>query len=143
MSLQQKGIEQWQYWLDPPPDKRQWIQAGFDNQEFYFVENEDQQVVGMFRLMETDELYWGKQPTVKARYIHSLVVDDAFAGQKIGQRIITKVISEWSAKGINTLRLDCNAHNTQLCQYYEQMGFVKLGEKQLTHSFNNLYEKKW
>ena len=140
-TLKEKSIRQWEFWLNPTKEKIEWIEQGFDNHEFYFLEDDNHQLVGMFRLMSEDELYWGKQE-LKAGYIHSLVVDKKYAGKQIGQKIIAEVEFNLPGKGIFILRLDCNASNTALCQYYENLGFKKVGEKQMPHSLNYLYEKK-
>lgn len=140
-SLAEKKIDQWSYWLNPPADKIKWVKDGFKNNEFYFVRNEQSQLIGMYRLMKADLLYWGKQEK-KARYIHSLVVLKEFSGKNIGFKIIEKIEQEMLTDCISLLRLDCNATNERLCQYYIDLGFVKVGEKQMPLSLNNLYEKE-
>lgn len=140
MRLQEKGIQQWSYWLDPPAEKREWVKTGFDNHEFYFIEV-DSKLAGMFRLMETDELYWGKQ-VEKARYIHSLVIVTEFSGKQIGKKVIDFIMEQMKKQEVFFLRLDCDASNLVLCSYYEKQGFIKVGEKQMPLSLNNLYERK-
>ncbi len=139
-NLQAKKVNQWLYWLDPPPEKINWVKEGFENKEFYFI-YVDAEIAGMFRLLENDELYWGKQEE-KANYIHSLVIKNEFSGLQLGKRVIENVISEMKQKDIWRLRLDCDASNSGLCSYYEKQGFVKVGEMQMPLSLNNLYEKK-
>ncbi|MFM2393795.1 MAG: hypothetical protein RLZZ546_1777 [Bacteroidota bacterium] len=138
--LKDNNINQWAFWLDPPDDKIDWIKKGFENNEFFFVETDHKEIVAMFRLSEKDEMYWGNQND-DAYYIHSLVVDKNFSGKKIGIQIIQLIESLLLDKGIFKLRLDCNASNLVLCNYYEMQGFVKVGEKQMPHSLNNLFEK--
>ncbi len=138
-TLQQKGIDQWSIWLDPPADKIKWVEDGFINGEFYFILIENQ-IAGMYRLLRSDELYWGPQK-VEARYIHSLVVLNEYAGQQIGRRVLEQLISETRKAGIPFFRLDCNAANKALCHYYEQLGFRQVGMKQMPHSLNCLYEQ--
>lgn len=140
-NLRSKNIQQWQFWLDPPPDKLKWIRDGFENNEFYFIESPQGQLYGMFRLQSKDELYWGHQE-VEARYIHSFVVRKEFAGLNIGSSVIRKIESDMLLQGLKLLRLDCNSQNLGLCKYYLNLGFVKVGEKQMPHALNNLYEKR-
>ena len=139
--LQEKGIDQWKYWQNPPKEKITWLQEGLKNKEFFFVENENNERVGMFRLLYNDELYWGKQKS-NAGYIHSLVIDTKFNGHGYGNKIVTQVVQELIKKDIFLLRLDCLASNKELCSYYEMQGFKKVGEVQMPLSLNNLYEKK-
>lgn len=137
-TLQQKGIDQWSIWLDPPAEKISWVEAGFDKGEFYFILIEDR-IMGMYRLLTEDELYWGPQD-VKAWYVHSLVVLPEFSGQQIGKQVLAQLIKEATARGVPLFRLDCNAANKALCTYYENLGFKQVGVKQMPHSLNNLYE---
>jgi ribosomal protein S18 acetylase RimI-like enzyme len=137
-TLQQKGIDQWGIWLNPPADKIKWVEEGFANGEFYFILIENR-VAGMYRLLTSDELYWGPQE-VNARYIHSLVVLNEFSGQQIGRRVLEQQITAAREAGIPLFRLDCNAANKALCSYYEQLGFRQVGVKQMPHSLNCLYE---
>jgi ribosomal protein S18 acetylase RimI-like enzyme len=139
-ALKDKGVNQWGFWLDPPFERINWIKEGFENNEFYFVVNDDNVAIAMFRIMEVDEMYWGHQADL-AYYIHSLVVTPSHTGLKLGERIIKEVESMATTNRIKLLRLDCNASNLALCGYYERLGFVKVGEKQMPYSLNNLYEK--
>lgn len=139
-NLAEKNILQWQFWLNPPEDKVKWIEQGIENQEFRFVKREDE-LLGMFRLQREDELYWGVQDT-EAVYLHSLVIKPEFSGGGLGKIILQTIENQLISDNIYLFRLDCVAHNLTLCQYYESQGFVKVGEKQMPHSLNNLYEKK-
>ncbi|MCU0445511.1 MAG: GNAT family N-acetyltransferase [Microscillaceae bacterium] len=137
--LQSQELKQWAFWQNPPADKIAWLQQGLDAQEFYLVKAEND-IAGMYRLMTEDELYWGKQ-TQAAAYVHSLVVKKEFAGQKLGAKILQAIENQLIKRSIPRLRLDCVAENLALCAYYEKQGFVKVGQKQMPHSLNNLYEK--
>ncbi|MEN8817661.1 MAG: GNAT family N-acetyltransferase [Nonlabens sp.] len=137
--LKDRGINQWDYWLDPPEERLKWVQEGFLNEEFYFV-TFNKQVIGMYRLCEEDLLYWGKQKE-PAYYIHSFVVIPEYKGLQIGSYVIDQIENQARENNISLLRLDCNATNPGLCQYYIHQGFVKIGEKQMKLSLNNLYEK--
>lgn len=139
-AIRKKGLDQWRTWLAPGDDQIHWIEEGLTNREFYFA-SQDGKLAGMFRLSEEDIRYWGKQER-PAGYIHSLVVRKEFAGQELGQVMMRYVEQYLMEKGINLLRLDCNAANQWLCAYYENTGFIKVGQKQMPHSLNNLYEKE-
>ena len=138
--LKTQNVDQWSYWLDPPTDKLQWVLKGISNGEFYKITEKDR-IIAMYRLQESDELYWGKQDD-EAWYIHSLVVADSHTGQAIGQKILTQLESDALSKNISILRLDCNALNKGLCSYYEKFGFIKVGQVQMPYSLNALFEKR-
>lgn len=139
--LQQKKLSQWEYWSDPPEEKLSWVREGIVDGEFIFVCNQLNDLIGMFRLMEKDTLYWGKRGSDKGfRYIHSLVISDSYCGNGLGKKIMAHIISDLKAKNLSALRLDCEASNKKLCAYYEAFGFIKKGEKTTPYSHNNLYE---
>jgi len=138
LRLKSKQIDQWQYWLNPPVEKVEWINEGFKNEEFFFIKDAST-IIGMFRLMKEDLIYWSEQAS-PAIYLHSLVIIDEYTGFQIGRKILEDVIKEAQQSGVPFFRLDCNAINSQLCSYYESFGFVKVGEVQMFHSLNNLYE---
>lgn len=140
-SLADKKVNQWAYWQDPPKDKIDWVEEGFKNEEFFFVYNSLGNQIAMFRLLATDTLYWNEKGKEKnIRYIHSLVVPPAYAGQGIGKAVIHKIIAQLKTEKIAKFRLDCDGSNLNLCQYYESYGFLKVGEKATKYSVNNLYE---
>lgn len=140
-SIAKKNIDHWQYWKNPPQEKVAWVQEGFEKEEFFFIENLQKDSIGMLRIMEEDLTYWGKMPNT-AKYIHSLVVLDEFQGKNVGKIILKKVAKIARKQGFEYLRLDCEAKNTKLCQYYEQQDFTKIGTQKVFDSTYNLYQKK-
>ncbi|CAM1341925.1 GNAT family N-acetyltransferase [Tenacibaculum amylolyticum] len=135
-----KNVDHWQYWKNPPTEKIQWVVEGIQKKEFFFINNTVQENIGMVRIMNEDELYWGIQ-TEKAKYIHSLVVKGAYNGKGIGAKIIQEIENNAKKDACKYIRLDAVATNTKLCKYYEKLGFQKVGVKEMPLSLNNLYEK--
>lgn len=140
-SLAKRNINQWQYWKNPPIEKVNWVKEGFLKQEFFFIENEQAGILGMVRILEEDILYWGQKED-NAKYIHSLVVLDKFAGHKIGHRVIESIKKDADHHHYDYLRLDCDSTNKRLCSYYEKQGFQLVKEINLELSTYNLYELK-
>ena len=140
-SLTKKKVSQWNYWVDPPKEKISWVQEGFDNREFYFVYDPNGNKIAMFRLLKKDTLYWDEKGIEKnTRYIHSLVVLPSYSGQGVGTAVMLKIIDQLKQEKIEKFRLDCDGSNPRLCRYYEDYGFVKVGEKTTKYAVNNLYE---
>jgi ribosomal protein S18 acetylase RimI-like enzyme len=139
--ISKKNIDHWQYWKNPPADKVKWVEDGIDQNEFFFIQSKDKEDIGMVRILDEDELYWGKQDE-KAKYIHSLVVREVFNGKGYGGIVLEMV--ENFAKNDNCLylRLDADSENPKLCNYYEQLGFMKVGTKKMSISIYNLYQKE-
>lgn len=139
--LEGKGIKQWDYWQNPPQEKIDWVNAGFKAGEFYFIKNEENDTLGIVRMLDEDQLYWGRQ-TEKAKYIHSLVVHEDFAGLAIGKQVVQMIEQVARNTGCDFLRLDCDASNPKLCAYYTKQEFKKVGEKKLPLGIYNLYQKE-
>lgn len=134
-------IDHWQYWKNPPQEKVRWIEEGIKNGEFFFVDDHANNNIGMVRILREDLLYWGKQKD-KAIYVHSLIVKEAYNGRGIGQRILEEIGQKAIKENCKFLRLDSDSKNPKLCRYYENLGFKKVGVKDLPLSTYNLYEKE-
>ncbi|MDG1841758.1 MAG: GNAT family N-acetyltransferase [Crocinitomicaceae bacterium] len=139
LSISKKNIDHWQYWKNPPIEKLNWVKEGLHNKEFYFIESHKAERIGMVRILKKDLLYWGEKKD-NALYIHSLIVKEKFSGLGIGKQVINTIEKE--SINHDYLRLDCDAKNSKLCNYYINQGFVKVGKKTLPLSTYNLYEKK-
>jgi len=139
LRLQEKKIDQWDYWLHPPPSKIAWIKDGVLQNEFYFFMDTDE-IIGMFRLSNEDLLYWGREQ-VPAKYIHSFVISDRYTGKDIGAKVLELVGQKMIAEGVFMLRLDCLAANKKLCAYYERQDFSFVRKKELEGEWFCLYEK--
>ncbi|OBQ55793.1 GNAT family N-acetyltransferase [Tamlana sp. s12] len=139
--ISKKKVDHWQYWTNPPIEKIKWVEAGIKNGEFYFIKNKDAVTIGMVRVLDEDELYWGKKDDL-SKYIHSLVVIETFEGQGIGKLVLQKIENEAKNNGFDYLRLDADSKNPKLCKYYENQGFEKVGVKELPLSIYNLYQKE-
>ena len=87
--------------------------------------------------------YWHNPPqSEKAKYVHSLVVEDAYHGQGLGAKILEAVAAQAKAQGCRYLRLDADFRNPRLCAYYVALGFDHVGLKELTISSYNLYRRE-
>ncbi|MEQ6124983.1 GNAT family N-acetyltransferase [Pseudotenacibaculum sp. MALMAid0570] len=139
--IHKMNVDHWQYWKNPPQEKIQWVEKGIQNNEFFFINLEGDENIGMVRIMNEDFLYWGEQ-NKKAKYIHSLVIKETYNGKGIGSLVIDAIGKRALKNDCKYLRLDAVSNNISLCKYYEKLGFKKVGEKEMPLSINNLYQKK-
>ena len=117
-----------------------WIKQGFDNSEFHFVEDENAELIGMFRLQFEDEIFWGKR-NEKAGYIHSFTTNRSLKGNQTGYSIMRLIEQSLIEMDIHLLRLDCSLDVKKLCKYYEDFGFVPQGVITVQNERLQLYEK--
>lgn len=136
-----KGNDYWQVYIDLPPFLMNWIQPGFDNDEFYFAENSEGEIIGCFRLQEEDPMFWGEREE-KAGYVHSFAVSRKLAGRRTGYKVLSAVESYCRENGKDYLRLDCGTHLGTLRAYYEGFGFSYVADVHLMNSNLTLYEKR-
>ncbi|NQX80811.1 MAG: GNAT family N-acetyltransferase [Flavobacteriaceae bacterium] len=138
--IAKKNVDHWQYWKNPPVEKIKWVKEGLSSNEFFFITIEEDEIIGMVRIMDEDKLYWGENDD-KAKYIHSLVVLEKYEGNGIGAMVISKIENQARDSNNEYLRLDCDSKNPRLCEYYKELGFTKVGQKTLPISVYNLYQK--
>ena len=119
--LKLKKVSQWTQWLDPTKTDIKWVEDKINSGFFFFIVDE-QDLIGMFSLSDSDEKYWGKQ-NIKAKYLHSLSILPKFKGQKLGEKVIQKIKTDLRKTDNKYLRLDCIASNKTLKDYYQSQGF--------------------
>lgn len=139
--ISKKNVDHWQYWKNPPQEKIAWVEEGIQHKEFFFITTRNTDLVGMVRILNEDKLYWGPQQE-KAKYVHSLVVKEEFNGKGIGAKILQEIEMKAKKEDCNYLRLDADTKNPKLCHYYENLGFKKVGVKELPLSTYQLYQKE-
>ena len=139
--LLEKGNDYWKVYINLPPFLMNWIQPGFDNDEFFFAENGEGEIIGCFRLQDDDPMFWGERDG-KAGYVHSFAVSRKLAGRRTGYKILAAIESHCRDNGKEFLRLDCGTHLGTLRAYYEGFGFNSVADVHLVNSNLTLYEKQ-
>ena len=130
-----------------------WEEAPFSDEEIQvmiadgkghaYVTNIEGQPAGAVLLLESDARAWGEDlgNDGLALYIHKLSVRQAFAGRGVGEQIINWAAQHTKDQGRQYLRLDCHEDNAGLCNYYEKLGFQRVGTHESDHSTSALYQR--
>lgn len=139
--ISKMNIDHWQNWKNHSAQDIKWVEEGINNNEFFFINTLDNQNLGMVRILNEDKLYWGDQEH-KSKYIHSLVINEAYNGKGYGNMVLQKIAHKAIKENCKYLRLDADSQNPKLCAYYENLGFQKVGLKKLNQSVYNLYQKE-
>ena len=71
-----------------------------------------------------DKLIWPDIPVDTSGFIHKLAVRRKHSGQGIASKLIEHTTQICKSKGINALRLDCDAEREGLRALYERCGFT-------------------
>lgn len=114
------GIRQWNvnHYLEAYPEEyyREEAQAG----RLYLLRRGDGAIAGAVVLRQEDG-QWEDSPGAPALYVHNLVA--SLADRGAGGRLLDHAADLAREGGLTVLRLDCDAGNALLNEYYEKKGF--------------------
>jgi GNAT superfamily N-acetyltransferase len=130
--LRKQGIDQWPGSFSGDDTWRiDRIRSYIENGCTYLVENEAGEASATFSLTRgADPQFahgWPDGPD-SGGYVFRMAVRRKSAGQNIGSKILSWAGDEVRRWGRPWLRLDAHRQNLALQRYYEQRGFVKVGE---------------
>lgn len=109
---------------------------------YYFVyHNED--IAGMFCVVDEDKLYWPEDEAKTALYIHKISVLHPYRGKGVSKYILDAFKQMGRNIGVKSVKLDVRAHSHKLCSLYERNGFELLRIEDLKDGDQSaLYEYK-
>ncbi len=104
---------------------KDFIQKDIENNlQFKVVRDDD--ILCVFSICFTDRLIWRKKEKGDAIYLHRIVVNPIFKGQKQFEKILGWV-REFAAKiGLRYIRMDTWAENPNIIGYYKSFGFTHI-----------------
>ncbi|MEE6263594.1 GNAT family N-acetyltransferase [Plantactinospora sonchi] len=120
-----RGIDQWK---PAQLDERHFRARLRDGEVWLATIGPDGPVAGAFELWWDDTAAWGPQPP-EAGYVHRLMTDRHTAPPGTGRRMLAEAERRIAAAGRRFCRLDCRADNNRLRRYYEEAGYVVVGEQ--------------
>ena len=77
----------------------------------------------VFSICYVDKIIWREYEKGDALYLHRIVVNPSFKGQKLFGTIIDWAIEHRKLKGIKNIRMDTWAANPTIINYYKSFGF--------------------
>lgn len=102
-----------------------------------WVATAGEEAVGMVAVWWADPAgYWPMADL--AVYVHDLMISPARRGEGVGAALLRWVEAFAQGRGRLLVRLDCDATNQRLCRYYQDVGYVQVGE----HAGSALFEKR-
>ena len=105
-----------------------------------FVYYENGIPIATMMLTFVDKLFWPDIRENESGFVHKLAVAKEYAGQDKPRKLIEYAIGLCKGRGIRFLRLDCGADRMKLRNYYESMGFRKVGQRMVGSFDAALYE---
>ena len=84
---------------------------------------QEEEIVCIFSVCYNDVLIWRERERNDAIYLHRLILNRKFQGEKIFQNILNWVLLCAKKKGLSYVRMDTWAENEKLIGYYKSYGF--------------------
>ncbi len=83
-------------------------------------------MVCVYSVCYTDELIWREMEKGDAIYLHRIVVNPLFKGQKQFDKILNWSKEIAAEKGLKYIRMDTWAANPNIIEYYKSFGFIHI-----------------
>jgi ribosomal protein S18 acetylase RimI-like enzyme len=83
----------------------------------------DGQMGIVFSLRYSDKVIWRAMDKGESIYLHRIVVNPTFKGQKLFGAILDWCIQHIKQKGLSNIRMDTWAANPNIIEYYKGFGF--------------------
>ncbi|QEH43814.1 GNAT family N-acetyltransferase [Chitinophaga sp. XS-30] len=93
--------------------------------QFKILQGEE--VLCIFSVQHNDPFIWGERDRNDAIYLHRIVVNPAFKGQKQFEKVLDWAKAYVRQHGLRYVRMDTWAENDRIIAYYMSFGFVFLG----------------
>jgi len=77
----------------------------------------------VFSVAYSDKVIWRERDQSESVYLHRIVVNPAFKGQRLFGLIVEWAINHIRQKGLKTIRMDTWAVNLNIVEYYKSFGF--------------------
>jgi ribosomal protein S18 acetylase RimI-like enzyme len=114
---EKKGYPVWRNY-----DKNSIIKDIEDKNQFKVVVDSKTAIV--FSVRYTDKVIWRDLDKGNSIYLHRIVVNPEFKGQKLFGTILDWVIEHSKQKGLSSIRMDTWAANPTIIKYYRSFGFT-------------------
>ena len=102
---------------------------------------EGEAVAGMI-LLANDPLFWPDVRPGESLFVHKLAVVPKAQGQGMAAQMLAFALDRAFEQGKRYVRLDTAAERPKVRAFYEQHGFVHVGERKVEQFDAALYEKK-
>lgn len=93
-----------------------------NNLQFKIVK--DETILCIFSIQYNDPFIWRDRDKNNAIYLHRIVTNPNFKGQKLFEKVLTWAIEHARKENKKFIRMDTWADNHQLIDYYKSFGFM-------------------
>jgi len=102
---------------------KEFIKADVQNNVlFKIIQGDD--IAGIFSICHSDPLIWREKEKGDAIYLHRIVLNRTFRGEKIFQQVLEWATQFARERKLKYIRMDTWAENEKIIDYYKSYGFV-------------------
>lgn len=84
---------------------------------------QEESIICTFCICYSDELIWREMEKGNALYLHRIVLNRQYKGEKVFKKVLDWAISHACEKKLDLIRMDTWASNGKIISYYESYGF--------------------
>src|SRR6187399_1341296 len=84
----------------------------------------DGKIAIIFSVAYSDRVIWREMDQGKSIYLHRIVVNPVFKGQKLFKVILDWAVQHCKTNGLENVRMDTWADNPTIIEYYKGFGFT-------------------
>jgi len=103
------------------------LEKDIEDRRQYKLEHNGE-IACIFSVLYSDEMLWTDREKGDAIYLHRVVVNPKFKGNKLFEKIVDWAISHAKECNREFLRMDTWANNATIIDYYQNYGFKFLDE---------------
>lgn len=98
-------------------------------QGLYYIGEDEEGLVGVFRLEREDRVFWPEMQERDAAYLHKVAVPPGRQGHNLAQHLLSAACEMARRQGLRFVRLDCIGGRPGLRAVYERFGFRHHSDK--------------
>ncbi|ULQ51984.1 GNAT family N-acetyltransferase [Flavihumibacter fluvii] len=102
---------------------KEFIQSDIQNGLLFKIINAEDVIACIFSICYSDSLIWRDKEKGDAVYLHRIVLNRQFAGERIFKKVLEWARGFAAAKKLKYIRMDTWAENEKLIGYYKSHGF--------------------
>lgn len=104
-------------------DKR-FLQSDIQHSFLFKILNHDNDITCIFSICYSDELIWREKEKGDAVYLHRIVLNQKYKGERLFQTVLNWAIELARKRKLKFIRMDTWAENEKIIAYYKSYGFT-------------------
>lgn len=114
-----------------PVFSKSFIEKEIIDKRHFKVLDKDDEMAGVFSIVKAEPIIWNDKDGKQAIYLHRMAIRNRYRGKNIAKKVVDwAMVEAWKNKK-KFIRIDTWANNDALTDYYQKLGFERVGRRQL------------